>query len=76
MRVRQLIKKLEKCKPSSSVYVAKLESGCSGYNILKAITTESLNFAPNMRKGREVVALINLDSMPFLEINRKLKVVK
>ena len=76
MTVKQLIRKLQKCKPNSSVYAATLVSGCNSFNILKEVATEEVVFSPRKFRGREVVALINLDSMPFLKDNIKLKVVK
>ena len=76
MKVKQLIKKLQKCKPNSYVYVVKLESGSSGYNILKAVATETMRMCIHGTRGREIVGLINNDSFPPLKEHHKLKVVR
>jgi hypothetical protein len=76
MKVKQLIKKLQKCKPNAHVYTAKLESGSASFNIIKTVVTEQVVYCVRRFKGRQVVSLINLDSYPLIKDWSKLKVVR
>lgn len=76
MKVKQLIKKLQKCKPSSDVYTCVLEEGSAKFNIIKEVVTERVSYCVRGNRAREVVSFVNMDSVPLIKDWSKLKRVR